>query len=97
ARVEAFSSKLPPAMLLHALSRRLTMTMRSSARVRCQGKVRATRVDGTMLGQIENVSLSGLLLVTEASCAIGEKLEVEFELPDRHGTVRGSVSAVRVA
>ncbi len=82
--------------LLDALSERLACAARSAARVGCQLPMRASRVDGALAATLENLSLTGLLMTTDVSCAVGERLQVEFELPDGAGAIRGSVSALRV-
>jgi DNA-binding response OmpR family regulator len=95
-RVHLLDGRLAPNPLLDRISESLSYPPRASARVPCQTELRGTRVDGALTGKVENLSLGGLLMVTEAPCAVGERIRVQFELPDGAGKVSGSISAVRV-
>ena len=93
----AIDASLSPMRLLDAICQRASLAQRSSARVELQATMRGARADGPLSGRVEDISLGGLRMTTDAPCAVGERLEVEFELPDGAGRVKGSASAVRVA
>lgn len=95
-RVQTLDAKLEPKALLDEISERLSYAPRAAARVPIQTPLKGTRVDGALVGKVENLSLGGLLMVTEAFCAVGERIRVQFELPEGAGLVSGSISAVRV-
>ncbi|MBS2029297.1 MAG: PilZ domain-containing protein [Deltaproteobacteria bacterium] len=86
---------LEPRALLQALSHALELSLRATARASLEAEVMARRSDGSLKGRIENVSLGGVLLATDASCAVGEQLHLEFPLPGGD-TVRCVVRTVRV-
>ncbi|MBI3183373.1 MAG: PilZ domain-containing protein [Myxococcales bacterium] len=97
ASCDVLDSSLPPGKLLDLLCNRLNMLRRASARVNCITLAKVSRVDGQLVGVLQNVSLGGLLIEVESPCAIGELLEVDFELPESGGRVRAAATVVRVA
>lgn len=84
-----------PAVLLDAISARLGVARRTSARVRCQLRLATLRAEGRREAELEDLSLSGLLMTTPEAVAVGERFGVEFALPDL-GRISGRARAVRV-
>jgi len=89
-------ASLAPRRMLDAICRRASLAQRASARVDVKAPVRIAREDGPVSGTVEDVSLGGLRMVTGAPCAVGDRLEVELELPAGAGRVKGCAAAVRV-
>jgi CheY-like chemotaxis protein len=71
------------------LLRQLSLGERRWPRKRLTVPVDLKRVDGPIPAALEDVSLSGLSVITQSPCAVGEQLEVSFQLPAGMGTVSG--------
>jgi DNA-binding response OmpR family regulator len=97
AGVTAIDPAMDPRALLEQLSEKLAVARRASARVSCPAPVRAERPGGALDGQVENVSTGGILMRLDESFAPGERLRLEFELPEQNGLVRALAQAVRVS
>ncbi len=97
AEVTAIDPAIPPSALLERLSEKLAVARRSSARVSCPAPMRAERAGGTLEGQVENVSAGGILMRLDEAFAPGERLRIEFELPENCGVIRALAQAVRVS
>jgi len=95
--VVVLDTMLPPSALLEQLSDQLAVARRSSARVSCPAAVRAERPGGPLGGHVENVSMGGVLMRLPEPFVPGERLHLEFELPEQSGRVRAVVHAVRVS
>lgn len=95
--VTAMDPSMPPAALLEQLSERLAVARRAGARVSCPAPVRAERAGGSLAGRVENVSTGGILMRLDEAFAPGERLRLEFELPENSGMVRALAHAVRVS
>jgi Tfp pilus assembly protein PilZ len=93
---EILDAGVAPAVLLDLISTRLSLSRRSSARVRCVANVATVRPEGRVEAVLENLSLGGLLMSSPDAFAVGERFVVEFVLPDRCGRVNGVARAVRV-
>lgn len=78
------------------IAARLGLAQRAAARVPLATELQASRPDGALAARLENVSLGGVLMVTEAPCAVGERLQVSFELPHGQGSVRAVARTIRV-
>lgn len=97
AGVTAIDPAMDPRALLEQLSEKLAVARRASARVSCPAPVRAERPGGALDGQIENVSTGGILMRLDEAFAPGERLRLEFELPEQNGLVRALAQTVRVS
>ncbi len=95
AGVETLDAQLPGDKLLQSVAKRLEVRSRVHQRVDCLAPVQVRRLDGFISGMMENLSLGGLSLLTDAPCSVGEELKLQFELPRMPGAVRGTVKIVR--
>jgi DNA-binding response OmpR family regulator len=92
-----FVSIVPPGPEIpDTIATRLDLAQRAAARVPLATVLQASRPDGAVLAHLENVSLGGVLLVTETPCAVGERLQLAFELPGGQGSVRAVARTLRV-
>lgn len=81
--------------LFDALCLRLGVARRSSERVRWVTSVATMSAEGRVEAALEDLSLGGLLMSTPRGLAVGERLYLEFVLPEE-GRVSGLGRAVRV-
>ncbi|MFN0061805.1 MAG: PilZ domain-containing protein [Myxococcaceae bacterium] len=77
------------------LSERLHVPRRRAERIAVFLPAHARRVDGELVGTLEDVSLGGLGMLLRSPCAVGEGMDVEFELPDGQGPIHARVSVQR--
>jgi hypothetical protein len=92
-----FVSFVPPGpQIPDTIAARMDLAQRAAARVPLATLLQASRPDGAVPARLENVSLGGLLLITETPCAVGERLQVAFELPEGQGSIRAIARTLRV-
>ncbi len=92
-----FVSIVPPGPEIpDTIAARLDLAQRAAARVPLATRVQASRPDGAVPARLENVSLGGVLLVTETPCAVGERLQLVFDLPEGQGSIRAVGRTLRV-
>ncbi len=95
--VAVIDAMLPPSALLEQLSDQLAVARRSSLRVSCAASVRTNSPGGPLGGQVENLSMGGVLMRLPEPFVPGERLHLEFELPEQGGRVRAVAHAVRIS
>ena len=89
------SSPVNTAVLLQEAYRLLNVTPRRSCRIRVKLKIEGTTKEKPFNGQIENISSTGMLLLTPATLFEGDTLQCSFSLPDSPRIILG-VEIVRV-
>ncbi len=83
--------------LVQMLSRSLDLPLRAHPRktVRLLASVR--RVDGEVKARAIDLSLGGLGFLAPAPCAVGERVELEVNLPGGFGTMKATARVVRAS
>jgi CheY-like chemotaxis protein len=85
-----------PQRLLDQISHAVDLLQRRATRVPARGPVTCRRAEGALNGVLLDVSLTGVSMLLEGECAIGEKLSIGFKLPEQQEEIHDVVSVVRV-
>ncbi len=92
----AFLDPGEPHRLLDQIAEAVELLQRRATRIPVKAPVVCRRPDGPLNGVIDNVSLTGVSMLLEGDCAVGEKLSIGFKLPGVGDELKGQVSILRV-
>lgn len=92
----AFIDPGEPQRLLDQIAEAVELLQRRATRIPVKAPVVCRRPDGPLNGVIDNVSLTGVSMLLEGDCAVGEKLSIAFKLPGVPDELKGQVSILRV-
>lgn len=85
-----------PEELLAIVARSLSITERRALRVKTRISVTGALDDQRLLGNVTNLSATGLLLLSETTMPLGSVLQLEFLVPKSGHAVKVSARVVRV-